>query len=342
MATPHIFVSHSHQDNAWCRLFVAALQRLEYDVWYDETGLGGGDRWVQTIECELENREVFAIILTSHALASKWVQRELQLALTAERRIVPLLLQDVQVTGFLRTYQHIDATEMAADAAADAFDAAVNPHTASTQAQGLPSLTDGEIRYDEIRSGFRERFGDAFALGREAGVQAKEEVLERYTRAKDKIAEEYREEVERDRQARGDAARRLVVVEGSARQSSYEFDGSFLEVVASTTGIDITSGLFGRVKAAFRAAMEPDTVSGPIARVEYSLSTGQVRLDVTPRGVTDWDTDTEDVPRTPPGCYVLFKGRLLRNETVALEIGDLFTVVCGTIPGSYRATFALE
>jgi gas vesicle protein len=49
----------------------------------------------------------------------------------------------------------------------------------------LPELTKrGQLRYDEIRSQFRERFGDAFALGREAGDQAKNEVLSRYSRAK--------------------------------------------------------------------------------------------------------------------------------------------------------------
>lgn len=62
MPKPTIFVSHSHHDNDWCRQFVAALQQLGYDVWYDEKGLSGGAQWVRTIERELENRDVFAII----------------------------------------------------------------------------------------------------------------------------------------------------------------------------------------------------------------------------------------------------------------------------------------
>ena len=39
---PSIFVSHAHQDNAWCRPFVEALKSLGLDVWYDEKGLQGG------------------------------------------------------------------------------------------------------------------------------------------------------------------------------------------------------------------------------------------------------------------------------------------------------------
>jgi hypothetical protein len=36
MAAPRVFVSHSHNDNEWCRAFVAALQAAGWDVWYDE------------------------------------------------------------------------------------------------------------------------------------------------------------------------------------------------------------------------------------------------------------------------------------------------------------------
>ncbi len=49
----------------------------------------------------------------------------------------------------------------------------------------LPELTKrGQLRYGEIRSQLRERYGDAFTLGRDAYNQAKDEVLSRYSRAK--------------------------------------------------------------------------------------------------------------------------------------------------------------
>lgn len=63
MATPRIFVSHSHSDDVWCRCFVQALKAAGYDTWYDARSLRGGDTWMENIEHELQAREVFIVIL---------------------------------------------------------------------------------------------------------------------------------------------------------------------------------------------------------------------------------------------------------------------------------------
>jgi hypothetical protein len=49
MAQMHVFVSHSHEDDAFCRGVVAALRGAGADVWYDEHNLGSG-QLVDTIE----------------------------------------------------------------------------------------------------------------------------------------------------------------------------------------------------------------------------------------------------------------------------------------------------
>ena len=64
MATPRIFVSHSHQDNAWCSQFVDALALAGFDVWFNKQGLYVGDQWISRIETELESRDVF--LMCSH------------------------------------------------------------------------------------------------------------------------------------------------------------------------------------------------------------------------------------------------------------------------------------
>ena len=107
MAQRSIFVSHSHQDNEWCRPFAEALKAVGYDVWYDETGLTGGAAWVATIQREVQTRDVFLLVLTPEAWASQWVQDELQLAIATRRRILPLLLRNTQVDGFLLTTQWV-------------------------------------------------------------------------------------------------------------------------------------------------------------------------------------------------------------------------------------------
>jgi formylglycine-generating enzyme required for sulfatase activity len=111
MASPlPIFVSHSHADNQWCRPFVQALHDAGIDVWYDEKGISGGAQWMATIEQELQTRDIFLLVLTPEAWSSEWVQRELQLALITKRVIIPVMLKQTAISGFLLTVQFIDAT----------------------------------------------------------------------------------------------------------------------------------------------------------------------------------------------------------------------------------------
>jgi hypothetical protein len=86
MANPQVFVSHSHADNAYCRAFVAALRSALGDdaVWYDEHNLGWGNI-CRTIEHELERRQHFIAILSPAAVASDWVNDEIDALLGVER-----------------------------------------------------------------------------------------------------------------------------------------------------------------------------------------------------------------------------------------------------------------
>ncbi|HUY78421.1 MAG TPA: SUMF1/EgtB/PvdO family nonheme iron enzyme [Ktedonobacterales bacterium] len=114
-----IFVSHSHLDNDWCREFVATLTAADWDVWYDEKGLHGGAEWLNVIQAELSARPNFMPILTPDAWASKWVQREIGLAMLENKEIIPVLHTDTpQAGGFLKLIQWINVIGLPAPIAA--------------------------------------------------------------------------------------------------------------------------------------------------------------------------------------------------------------------------------
>jgi hypothetical protein len=71
MTTPRIFLSHSSKDAAWCAQFVDALKAGGFDVWFDVKGLYVGDQWIDTLEKELEARDVFLIVLTPDSWSSE-------------------------------------------------------------------------------------------------------------------------------------------------------------------------------------------------------------------------------------------------------------------------------
>lgn len=165
MAQVSIFVSHSHQDDEWCRPMVAALKAVGYDVWYDETGLAGGDAWVATIQREVQTRDVFLLVLTPEAWASPWVQDELNLAIATRRRILPVLLRNTQVDGFILTTQWVtvvgEEPQVAARAIIKAIESPPAPGRGAPPAAAQETLDDlitlcttllAERRYTEALS----------------------------------------------------------------------------------------------------------------------------------------------------------------------------------------------
>jgi hypothetical protein len=102
-ALPTIFVSHSHQDDAFGKRIVEDLRaRLGQEaVWYDSAGgLHGGDEWWRRIVKEISARDVFLVILSPDALASNWVQREMDIAyrlhVDRRKRLLPVVYRPCQ------------------------------------------------------------------------------------------------------------------------------------------------------------------------------------------------------------------------------------------------------
>lgn len=118
-APTRLFVSHSTQDNPWCRDLVAALTAAGLDVWYDERGLTGGINWVETLQREVQARDVLLLILSPEAWASPWVQEEVQLAIATRRTILPVMHRPTQVEGFLLTRQWVDVVGLSGALAAE-------------------------------------------------------------------------------------------------------------------------------------------------------------------------------------------------------------------------------
>lgn len=92
---PHVFVSHCHADNEYCREFVGALRQnlgSQEAVWYDEHNMGWGVL-MSIINSQLEITDHFIAILSPEAVASTWVNQEIAAALE--------LLKDGQLKTFL-------------------------------------------------------------------------------------------------------------------------------------------------------------------------------------------------------------------------------------------------
>jgi tetratricopeptide (TPR) repeat protein len=115
MSAMHVFVSHSHQDDAFCRELVEALRKTGANVWYDEHNMGSGQLG-PTIERELRARPVFVLILSPAAVSSNWVEDESRWAYGLYRKdrsrtILPVLADPVNeddIWLFLQDFKRIE------------------------------------------------------------------------------------------------------------------------------------------------------------------------------------------------------------------------------------------
>lgn len=111
-----IFVSHSHKDDAFGRRLVGDLRAVlgeDSAVWYDASGgLRGGDAWWRMIVRELTARPVFIVVLSPDALASPWVNDEIDLAWKqknspAGKLILPVICRPCTLREDLTLLQHV-------------------------------------------------------------------------------------------------------------------------------------------------------------------------------------------------------------------------------------------
>lgn len=111
-----IFISHSSKDKASVRMLAHNLSEYGIDAWLDEDELALGDRLTQRISKAIDSADYFVIVLSSHSIESRWVQKELDFALTKEatenrRIIVPILLERVELPDSIKDRIFADFTD---------------------------------------------------------------------------------------------------------------------------------------------------------------------------------------------------------------------------------------
>jgi hypothetical protein len=103
-----VFLSYSRDDEARVHPLCDALERAGLRVWRDTGQIAAGDSWIKKIEHGLSRSRAVVLINSANALASEWVQREWNVALTLNLRIIPVRLDDAEVPVLLRSVEFID------------------------------------------------------------------------------------------------------------------------------------------------------------------------------------------------------------------------------------------
>lgn len=107
----YVFISYSRHDQVFVRRLTQDLQASGVDVWLDTADIAAGANWQREITAGLTGAEVLLYVASQNSVQSAWVNREVQEVLTMDKRVIPLVLDDVGAKNlpiFLQSIQWVD------------------------------------------------------------------------------------------------------------------------------------------------------------------------------------------------------------------------------------------
>lgn len=111
-----IFLSHSSIDKPFARQLARDLDNQGVTCWLDEAEIKIGDYLIEKLKRAIEDVEYLAVILSPEAVASDWVQREVEIAINQEiqgrrLKVLPILYRRCDPPDFLLDRVHGDFTD---------------------------------------------------------------------------------------------------------------------------------------------------------------------------------------------------------------------------------------
>ncbi|MEM1280199.1 MAG: TIR domain-containing protein, partial [Cyanobacteria bacterium P01_H01_bin.152] len=104
-----IFISYSRQDQAYVDQLVQALTQRHLPVWLDNE-INHGQAWNRVIREQLDQCQVFLLVMSPRAEQSPWVRNEMLYAINKRKAIFPLLLEGEHWFDVL-SWQGADVTD---------------------------------------------------------------------------------------------------------------------------------------------------------------------------------------------------------------------------------------
>lgn len=104
-----IFLSYAHKDaSEVAEWLYNRLTGCGYEVWKDNHSLPLGSSFPKEISNAVGQHDHFIVLLSAAAIASAWVQDEIDMAKVARRRLIPVILAEVEIPLYLRTIHSLE------------------------------------------------------------------------------------------------------------------------------------------------------------------------------------------------------------------------------------------
>ena len=89
-----VFISYAREDLIFVERLFKVLKEHNRHAWVDWEGIPPSTEWMKKIISAINETKAFVFIISSHSMASEVCQKELDHAITQNKRIVPLKNQN--------------------------------------------------------------------------------------------------------------------------------------------------------------------------------------------------------------------------------------------------------
>jgi len=103
-----IFVSYSRKDSAAARKLIDAFEKMDYDVWVDWEDIPPATHWMEQIEAGIEKSDAFVFFISPDSIASEVCNVELEHAAKYNKRIIPIVLRQVDAKTTSNTIRELN------------------------------------------------------------------------------------------------------------------------------------------------------------------------------------------------------------------------------------------
>lgn len=105
-----VFISYARSDKYFVENLSQKLKSKGVKFWYDAK-IEAGNHWDITIEEKIESAKKLILVLSKTSVASQNVMDEVNFALTKDKKIIPIVIDQCDVPMRVARFQQIDFTK---------------------------------------------------------------------------------------------------------------------------------------------------------------------------------------------------------------------------------------
>lgn len=103
-----IFLSYAHEDIELAKRLVEDLRKRGYSVWYADSEIRGGEKWIESIAKGINLSPIFLSLVSSAGNESVWVKREFLYAENKGKMIIPVLIEPCELPIYILEKQVVE------------------------------------------------------------------------------------------------------------------------------------------------------------------------------------------------------------------------------------------